>query len=148
MAKPATITGDKALLKLLKKLPDKTARKVSRQAVNAGATPILKAARRLVSVDDGTLKKALDKKVKTYKKTKAVVAIIGPRSREAPHGSLLEFGSGPRIQTTTGREVGSMPAKPFLRPAAQQEGSNAFSKMRAKMGQGIEREAMKLKGKK
>lgn len=39
---------------------------------------------------------------------------IGPT---APHAHLVEFGTGPRYQKTTGKFVGVMPAQPFIRPA-------------------------------
>lgn len=40
------------------------------------------------------------------------------------HGLFVELGTGPRVQKTTGRRTGSMPADPFLRPAFDAEKNN------------------------
>ncbi|MDE4142328.1 HK97-gp10 family putative phage morphogenesis protein [Phaeobacter gallaeciensis] len=45
------------------------------------------------------------------------VGPVQPDDSDAPHGHLYEFGTGPRVQETTGRFVGAMPARPFMRPA-------------------------------
>jgi HK97 gp10 family phage protein len=41
--------------------------------------------------------------------------IVGPDRR--PQAHLLEFGTGPRVQTTTGRSTGQIAPRPYLRPA-------------------------------
>ena len=49
-----------------------------------------------------------------------VVMYVGPVQPDgngAPHAHLYEFGTGPRVQASTGRFVGAMPARPFMRPA-------------------------------
>ena len=138
------IQGDKALRKLMKKLPDKTLRKVARQSINAAATPVLKAARRNAPSDSGKLKSVLAKKVKTYTKSKAVIALVGPKSREATHAHFVEKGTAPRTQKTTGRYLGRTPATRFLQRALDENRSASLAKLRAKMGQAIEREAAKL----
>lgn len=45
------------------------------------------------------------------------VGPVQPNGEDAPHAHLYEFGTGPRVQSTTGRSTGAMPARPFLRPA-------------------------------
>jgi HK97 gp10 family phage protein len=46
----------------------------------------------------------------------AEVGLPGGR-RDWFYGLFYELGTGPRVQKTTGRLTGSMPANPFLRPA-------------------------------
>ncbi|TDK51140.1 HK97-gp10 family putative phage morphogenesis protein [Antarcticimicrobium luteum] len=45
------------------------------------------------------------------------VGPVQPDGSDAPHAHLYEFGTVERIQTKTGKSVGVMPARPFLRPA-------------------------------
>jgi hypothetical protein len=45
------------------------------------------------------------------------VGPVQPGGEDAPHAHLYEFGTGPRVQASTGRATGAMPARPFLRPA-------------------------------
>jgi HK97 gp10 family phage protein len=57
----------------------------------------------------------------------AVVVGIPKDHPEASHATLVEFGTGPRVQAN-GRRTGSMPAKPFLRPAIDTQAASAFGK--------------------
>lgn len=105
------ISGVQELSRFLKELPKKAIKKALRQAVNAGSTPIAKAARRLAPKDTGTLKKAIKKKVKVYPNGNAV-AIIGadravrvPSTRKgkkefvpANYIHLVEYGVKPHAQ--------------------------------------------------
>lgn len=138
------LKGDKKLRRALKKLPAKVQRKVTRQAVSAGATPITKEMRRRAPVATGATQLSIRRKTKTDKKTGTIFAIIGADTR---------------VRQTTPREhvparivhileKGSirMAARPFMRPAFEAKQSEAEAKIRAKLGQGIEREAAKLKG--
>ncbi|TNJ39251.1 hypothetical protein [Phaeobacter sp. B1627] len=45
------------------------------------------------------------------------VGPVQPDGADAPHAHLYEFGTGVRVQASTGRSTGAMPARPFLRPA-------------------------------
>ncbi len=74
------ILGAKELERKLRTLGDRVQRKVVRQSVNAAATPIVKAARAKAPRESGLLRKALNKKLRTYKDQGKVVAIIGPRT--------------------------------------------------------------------
>ena len=46
-----------------------------------------------------------------------VEVFIGATAARFGIAHLLEFGTGPRRQKTTGRSTGEMPAFPFMRPA-------------------------------
>lgn len=52
-------------------------------------------------------------------KNGSVTAKVGLPGGRKPwfYGLFIERGTGPRIQKTTGRRTGSMPAKPWMRPA-------------------------------
>jgi len=45
------------------------------------------------------------------------VGPVQPDGGDAPHAHLYEFGTGARVQKSTGKSVGVMPARPFMRPA-------------------------------
>lgn len=127
-------TGD--VQRVLKKLPDATAKKVVRLAVGAGARVIRDAAKQLAPYDPS-------RKTGTHLRD-AIVARKVPRtndlynvgtlSRVAPHAHLLEFGTV------------KMPPAPFLRPAAAYSNQKVAVKMIKIIGNGILREARKLSG--
>ncbi|MGC4031478.1 MAG: HK97 gp10 family phage protein [Tepidisphaeraceae bacterium] len=142
-----TLTGDKQLAKLLSGLGDKVARKVTRQAVNAAANPVLKAARAKVVKRSGLLANSLGKKVSTSKDKQTVTARVGPRRdvtgtvdgkkyRPARIAHLVEHGH----LTASGTHT---PAQPFLRPAADETQGQALSIMESKFAAGVIREASK-----
>lgn len=77
----AKIEGLEPLIKSLQALEKKAAKKILKDAVNEGSKLILKAAKANVPTGPtGLLKKSLGRKVKVYRNTGKVVAIIGPRS--------------------------------------------------------------------
>jgi len=147
MGSKVEVLGAKALERKLKALPDRVQRKVVRQSVSAAATPIVKAARSKVKRQSGLLRKARNKRIKTYKDQARVVAIIGPR-RDVKG----EFEGKPRVPwryahlvegghvTDDGKHI---PAQPFLRPAFEETQGQALGIMKTKLGDGVTREAMK-----
>src|SRR4051812_36090833 len=78
----AQLLGEKELERMFRTLGGRVQRKVARQAVNAGATPIAKAAAEIAPEESGALKLALrgGKKVKAYANSGVTVAVIGPRT--------------------------------------------------------------------
>lgn len=142
-----TLVGGKALERKLQKLGDRIHRKVTRQAVNAAANPILKEAKADVEVDSGLLKKALGKKVITADDKQSVTALIGARKqvqgevngkirKPSRYAHLVEKGF---ID-----EAGNHhPPQPYLEPALESAGPQALTILQTKMAQGIEREARK-----
>lgn len=129
--------GDKELIRNLERLPNRVARKVARQAVSAALTPLNKAAKREAPRDQGTLKKSLGKKIKTYKNDGVVWGAVGVRSGFGVviDGTLKD----PRryahiVEGLTG----------FLRRAFDQSKKQVLSILGKKLGSGIEREAVKL----
>lgn len=124
-------------------LEGKIARSASRRALTKASTPTVKAARARVRKESGTLKKSLDKKVKTYVRSGVVVAIVGPRSgfkgeykgkvrRPSFYAHLVEFGTS------------KTPARPFLRPAMASTKSRSVSIYRSEIKGFIDKEAARL----
>ena len=66
-------------LRLLKWLPEKLQQKVLRKAVGVASRKLAKAVRSGIPIRTGILKKSIGSKVKIYKKTGAVVGVIGAR---------------------------------------------------------------------
>lgn len=79
MAQGLKLTGDKDLIKRLKRLGSTVARRVVRQSTTAALTPMVKAMRREAPKDTGTLKKSIGKVVRTYRRSGVVWGAVGPR---------------------------------------------------------------------
>ena len=67
--------------------------------------------RALAELARGTAKGA------TRRAMKKVLKPVQEDGSHSPHAHLYEFGTAPRFHAKTGKAVGSMPARPFLRPA-------------------------------
>lgn len=61
--------------------------------------------------------------------------------------TLVEFGTGPR-QTKTGKALGIMPAKPFLRPAWDAEGPAVMARLTAGLRIALDKKIARAKKKK
>lgn len=72
-----------------------------------------------------------------------VAAYLGP-STDAPHGHLVEFGTGPRMQKTTGRLLGSVAPDPFLRPAWDAQSGPTLSRLSETLRAEIDRAAARI----
>jgi HK97 gp10 family phage protein len=143
----ATLLGAKELERTLKTLGERVQRKVTRQAVNAACTPIVKAARKNAPQESGLLKEAMDKRIKTYPESMTVVGIVGPDT--ATKG---EFKGEPRWPAKYAHLVEGghllpdgtfVPPNPFLRNAYDSTEAQALDAMKTKLAAGIEREAAK-----
>jgi HK97 gp10 family phage protein len=141
----AQLFGDKALARTFRTLGDRVKRKVLRQSVNAAGTPVVKAARTKAPDRSGLTKKSLGKKLKTYAKTGTVVGIIGPRTSvvgevdgrkhwPAKIAHLVEKGH-------INRDGSFTPPHPFLGPAFDESQGEAAGVMRAKLAEGVMKEA-------
>lgn len=100
------IKNAKALKKALKAIPRKFVTRELKKIVRAGATPVVKAARKLVPVGDGLdprgnkrlhLKESLDKKIVGRPSKGTAAAIIGHKSNKAQHAHLVHDGTEPHI---------------------------------------------------
>jgi HK97 gp10 family phage protein len=138
------LLGAKQLKNLLGELPKRTAKRGLRQAVNAGANPILKAAKAAAPEESGLLEKSLKKKIKSYPET--VVAIIG-----SDRSVVGEFGGKKRVPANYIALVEQghggphpAPAHPFLGPAYEAEAGAAKEITGDKLLAFVEKEASKL----
>jgi len=143
----ARLEGGKELERALKTLGERTQRKVTRQAVNAALTPVLKSARAHAPEESGLLKESLDKKVRTYTDTMTIVGLVGPDTT-----TKGEFNGEIRVPYKYAHlaenghidEAGNfIPGHPFMRPAWDENQGKMLDVMKTKMGKGIEREAAK-----
>jgi HK97 gp10 family phage protein len=157
-----TIHGANDLDKMLKELPAAVARRAAGNALRAAARVIRDEAKREVPVKTGELRKAI--KVITGQSTQRDTRIVhvGVFGKEAPLAHLIEFGSiAHRIATRTkrvlveiatgtffGREVQhpGTPERPFLRPAADAKARESLNVLGEALGTAIEREAVRLAG--
>ncbi len=107
----------KQVLRKLRELGAAVDKKVVKSAIRAAALPIVRDARR--RVDSAVVRKGIKVVRVDADPDGTVTAVVGLKGGKVPwfYGLFLELGTGPRIQKTTGRRTGSMPAKPFLRPA-------------------------------
>ena len=126
---------------LLKKLPEETGKKVTRNAVSAGARVIRDGAKQLAPYDssrksgthlrDGIVVKRVPRTNDLYS-----IGTLKTGKKAVPHAHLVEFGTI------------AQPPKPFLRPAVLINQQVAVLKIFKIMANGIFREAKKLAGRK
>lgn len=133
------LTGDKEVLAKLNRFNETVQQRIVKKAVRKGAKWIAQAAKRKAPVVTGLLKKSIGFKVGRARRSKAtVIGIIGPRrgfkkivdgkSRDpVRYAHLVEKGT-----SKTG-------AKPFLRPALEQEKGGAIQEIADEMRKEIER---------
>ena len=138
--------------------------RILRRAVSKAARLILKDAKARVATRTGLLKKSLGIKVKTYRQSGVVVAIIGPRTGFKRHvtlpdgtievenptviAHLVEKGRQAVFIKTAkilsngtiffGTKVAAVPARPFLRPAFDANKSAAENIIREEVRQGLQ----------
>jgi len=123
MAVKMKIEGAGDIERALAELPRGTAKGVMRRSMKKSLKPVAQMAE---GVSPFTI--AVTSKLTARQRREArgdrgrskVVLYVGPvqpDGEDAPHAHLYEFGTGPRVQASTGRATGAMPARPFLRPA-------------------------------
>ena len=156
MARPVftqRVEGLKELQDALLRLPKQTGKRVVRKILKKALEPVARTARSIVSkqsTDSGNLAKSIDistRLARNQRRSGAVhagdlSAYVG--STPERHAHLVEFGTGPRVQRTTGRSTGSMPAAPFMRPAWKQNKSKVLQQFGDMLGTEIERAAARL----
>jgi HK97 gp10 family phage protein len=146
------LLGARELQALLAALPRGVAKRGLRAAVTAGATPITRAAKARAPRKSGLLKKAIGRKVKTYKEAgvgATAVAIVGARRDvrgeyrgrprvPARYIHLVEKGTRPHDGHP------GTPATNFLEDAYRGNKAAAEAAAARKLAEVVEREARKL----
>jgi len=106
------VDGLREIMNALHELPRATSKNVARRVMKARAVPIAEAARRLVPVGSGSLKKSIKVSTKLTKRQRSqfrkdspndVVVFVGPGAH--PQAHMQEFGTW------------SNRAQPYMRPA-------------------------------
>lgn len=125
-----TIKGEKELTRRLNAIADHSARRgVIRKGLNAGATVMIKEARRNTPKGPtGNLKKSWKKS--RVMRDDGLPAIIV--HNVAPHAHLVEFGTVYRFHKS-GKAVGMMYYNPFFRKTLNTVTEPAFEAMRKKL---------------
>lgn len=136
--------GDDRLRATLLSLSRRTESGIMAKALREGSKPVIQEARanltRNKSIRTLALRKSIGVRIRKYGRLRAL-AVIGPRYPKGASGHLVELGTGPRYSggkadlilgpSKTGKRKakrfdlaptkllyrGSMPAKPFMRPA-------------------------------
>jgi HK97 gp10 family phage protein len=162
-----SVSGTSATMRNLRELRPSTQRKVLRPAISKGATPLLKAARRLAPVGDGLTPDGQKRKhlAKTLKKTRAktykngsVIVVIGPEKGAAPHAHLVDKGTKAHtivlskpanlgnVILPAGTRINHPGAKAshFMDRASQASSSQVLSIVEKTTAKGIEKEAARL----
>lgn len=155
-AKAMQINGSRELEKFLKDFPLKVRETILDASVRAGGSVIRKEARGNLrangSIKTGKLYKSF--KVAKVRGVHGVVRVM----TTAPHSHLVEFGTAPRklkkphFVQLGGKVVrveytGSMPAKPFFRPAIDEHHKDVMIAIALRMGKRMNAEAEKLASK-
>lgn len=132
MADFENLHGFGALENLLKKLPEKVAKRVTVNGLKAGGRVLAKGMKERAPRRTGKLAESptVSSAAKVTKdKAHAVVGFRKPTSRRV---HLTEFGTEHSV------------AKPFIRPTLDQDGAKAIQVIGENMGKGIVREAGKI----
>lgn len=128
------IDGLKPLFDRLDGLAAKVRRKILRDAISEGSKIITKAAKAGAPVQTRLLRNSLGRKIKTYRNSGIVVAIIGPRvgfRKEVLRGKRRVLSNPTKYAHLVELGTKRMSARPFLRPAFAR---NSAAIMRAMAG--------------
>lgn len=118
------LIGDKELLDKLKKIGDGLSDKL-KDAVGDAAQVVVDSARGKAPVETGNLKKSIDKEVENSKDNNCFFRVgIG---KEAWYGRFAEYGTMYK------------PARPFLRPAVDENKDDVVKKIREALNDAIEK---------
>lgn len=150
------VEGDEKLIRALKAFPDKLARKVLRKAGSKAATPVARAARKLVRPTSKTIATSIGSKVKVYPKSGRLFVAVGPKrdTPKSPTGHnpsktahLVDRGTKPHRLRVYGRvrivHPGARP-RPFLEPAEKQSEAEVKRIFIKELHDGVERTAKEL----
>lgn len=163
MAFGISIIGDKAVIRNLHSLAERTQRKILKKVVRRVQKPMIAEARRRVRRRSGQLAKSLGTVIRTYKQTN-VIAVAGPRGGfrttwngrpidpvfyahlvEGGHriarGGKLASKKGRRTKGKQGEHTGDVPAYPFLGPAFEANKDTAKTAAIREIAKEIEKEA-------
>jgi len=156
MSLEAEINGWKALGKLLDEFPERIQRSIVNSVASSGANVVKKAAKKNLKQNGSYKTGDLYDSIKTKKKKGEHGVYLVYTSKAGAHAHLVEYGTGPRkldeekeVQINPGQWVtithtGSMPAKPFFRPAFDENHNEVMKKMATQMAKKLQKEGEKM----
>ncbi len=132
MAATVIIKGAKELLRKLKAMDTKLAKKVTRQALRKSAKPMLAAAKSRAPVITGGLRDSLKLRAGRRKKDRVSIAVVtaaGWFKGDQFYAAFVEVGTS------------QAPAHPYLRPAFDNTRSESLQIISSELASGIEKVA-------
>lgn len=138
------LEGDRKLLRKLNDLKTSVQKKLLRRAVNKGSTPILKTIKKNAPRRTGFMKKAMARKVRTYK-SGAVVAVMGPKREAVGTYNDRKYVPANVAHLVEGGHGGKRPAPPhpFVKPSFESTKEESINIVSSDLAAGIEQEARK-----
>lgn len=141
MATEMKISGLKELIDGITQLPGRLTTRVLNGTALAGARSLRDNARRRAPIKEGALRKSI-KAVKSRKSSDQ--QILAKCIATDPKAHLIEFGHRMVTHKPGLKEVGHVPAQPFMRPALDVDSSYAVTAMQDYAKQRLENEIGKL----
>ena len=139
------ITGLHEIQRKLESLPDRMQQNVLASGNGAVARALAKDMKQGLSGSIHPFRDAV-KASQNPMRRKTKGFIVGLRKPFSSLAHLFEFGTAERVQKTTGRRTGRMPAEPFMRPALEQMGGDKAEQIWTKAAaRAFERQLAKLK---
>ncbi|RMD51894.1 hypothetical protein D6827_01200 [Candidatus Parcubacteria bacterium] len=138
-ANAISLEGLPQLTRRLQQLEFKLRRKVYRSALRKATKPILSRAKQLVTVDTGTLRDSL--KIRVTEQLfgyEAVVTPVKSKGKDPYYAHFVELGHVIR-RKRGGKVLGHVEAKPFLRPAFDENYKRAISILAAEIRGALKR---------
>jgi HK97 gp10 family phage protein len=135
------LTGFKEMDAVLRSLPTSTAKRVADRAMKAAMEPVAAAANgmrpkgKTAVIVNKKLNKNQSREFRGKESETVRVMFVGSPS---PRAHLEEFGTGPRFHKS-GKYVGIMRARPFMRPAWDATRQQVLDRLAADLGREIEK---------
>lgn len=134
-----TVTGDRKLNRKLKKLTGKEQKKVVKKAAKAALKPVLKETRDKAPKRTGLTRKSIKNKMLPRSRRFIGARITtGGGKGWAP---FMEFGTKPRFHKNTGKAVGKIEPRKFMKRAADAKRKHAMMIYKTQIRLWIERVA-------
>ena len=135
------LTGFKEMDLVLRQLPKATAKRVADRAIKQALAPVAAAANAMLpkGMPPVIVEKRLNKnQAKQFRGTEGETVRTMFVGSPSPRAHLEEFGTGPRFHKS-GKYVGIMRARPFMRPAWDMTKQQVLDRLRVDLAREIEK---------